>query len=447
MSAPRSLTLSFTPYRDSDCTYYVLKEVFEESLRNYYSTSSLDDQKSYDLGIPLKFGKSRRTYRARLHAVRCFQGKYYSVTLRDLKPAVGPRLKVESRWRERFSKASVLTDSIIGWQPDKCLAPVDALGGILFEQIFQAGANSSQPFMANGLVLFSGATGSAKTTYMNSIFNMYIKARRQLNRKRDHVVVIGDPIETLCYGKTLSEIAEYQCRSQRDRPLDYTPREIGKNKDVESIREATRDALRETPSVLVIGELRDRAEFAAALEFAGTGHLVLATSHSTSLVDAMDKLLRYTRTTTAAGRATVATQLKAIIHHRFLTTAEPYTFSPLLEKDGACFEGRRTTKPVRLNVPSVWIGNSEGQRNLIAEGLSSLVNTAPEANHYSGVLGRYWMATKLTGDTYIARGLRSGSGENARSLAGKMKPRIQELARQARAELCRTALKLDLTNE
>jgi hypothetical protein len=460
------LELPFEPIGESDFTCYVEVVKFRKCLETYdtnkqpassdpaarLGTRTLCDR-YLDLGIPLSFTTDKREFSGRLHAVKCFQGKYYSVTIRGLRPEFGQIARnlndvKQLGCAERFKDPATLTKRIDGWNPSICLTPVDALGKILFESIFAEARNPNGPIpAASGLVLFTGATASSKTTYLNSVFNMYLKRERPLYRARDHVVVVGDPIETRCYPAGFPDFDDPSW--QFTRPFDFTARELGADKDVANVREATIDALRETPSVLVIGELRKQDDFRAALEFAGTGHLVLATSHSTSLVDAMDKLLRYTKTTTASGRATIANQVKAIVHHRSVATQPIYSFTPIKVEEGQGSEDSpKECASLSLNLPSIWLGNSQGQRNLVAEGLSSLVNAAPEKDRDSGVLGRYWVATKLMANDAIIHGLDTGTGENSEQLRQRAEHQILHLLGcGALSEFRKLALQLDLANE
>jgi hypothetical protein len=161
--------------------------------------------------------------------------------------------------------------------------------------------------------------------------------------------------------------------------LDFTARVLAS--DTPNVESALKDALRETPCAVVVSELRDDPDFVAALNFAATGHLVFATSHSTTLADALERLLRVYKADVPADRARVAQRVLAVIH---LTVVHG---PPDVHVNG---------KPTVLNVPSIWRGNPDGRRNLISDGLSSLVSRAPvNTDATSGVLGRYWMASQL----------------------------------------------------
>jgi len=118
-----------------------------------------------------------------------------------------------------------------------------------------------------GLVLASGITGSGKSTTLAAMLE-------HINRHRScHVVTIEDPIEFLF----------------QDKKAFINQREIGI--DVPTFDDALRYLMREDPDVVLIGEMRDKETFAAALRAAETGHLVFATVHSSSTYQTITRIL------------------------------------------------------------------------------------------------------------------------------------------------------------
>ncbi|MDB5028332.1 MAG: uncharacterized protein JWO66_2021 [Candidatus Eremiobacteraeota bacterium] len=118
-----------------------------------------------------------------------------------------------------------------------------------------------------GLVLFTGPTGSGKTTALAALLD-------RINRtSARNVVTIEDPIEYI-HAPVRSLV---------------THCEIGR--DVEDYAEALRGILRADPDVISIGEMRDRATIAAALTAAETGHLVFATLHTNDAAQTVDRIV------------------------------------------------------------------------------------------------------------------------------------------------------------
>ena len=121
--------------------------------------------------------------------------------------------------------------------------------------------------LPSGLILVTGPTGSGKTTTLAAILDK-INAE-----KRNHILTIEDPIEFLHPNK-LSVVNQ---------------REVGA--DTQSFKEALRYALRQDPDVVLIGELRDLETIEAALTISETGHLVLATLHTNSAIQSINRII------------------------------------------------------------------------------------------------------------------------------------------------------------
>jgi twitching motility protein PilU len=121
--------------------------------------------------------------------------------------------------------------------------------------------------MKRGLVLMVGATGSGKSTTLAAMINY-----RNENAS-DHIVTIEDPIEFLHTNK---------------RSL-VNQREVGL--DTKSYTRALRGVVRAAPDVILIGEVRDKEGMEAAINLAGTGHLVLATLHANNCAESLDRII------------------------------------------------------------------------------------------------------------------------------------------------------------
>ncbi len=118
-----------------------------------------------------------------------------------------------------------------------------------------------------GIVLVTGPTGSGKSTTLAAMVD-YVNTTRS-----DHIITIEDPIEFV---------------HQSKKSL-INQREV--HRDTLGFKEALRSALREDPDVILVGELRDLETIRLALTAAETGHLVLATLHTSSAAKTIDRVV------------------------------------------------------------------------------------------------------------------------------------------------------------
>jgi twitching motility protein PilT len=175
----------------------------------------------------------------------------------------------------------------------------------------------------DGLVLVTGSTGSGKSTTLAAMI-AEIRARRG-----GHVLTIEDPIEFV----------------HPPGPGLITQREVGR--DTPSFAAALRQALRQDPDVVLVGELRDGETMRAALTLAETGHLVLSTLHSTSALEAADRIVdAFPADEQAQTRKQIASVLHAVVAQKLVP-----------RRDGA---GRVAACEILIATPAV--------RNLIREG-------------------------------------------------------------------------------
>jgi twitching motility protein PilT len=146
-----------------------------------------------------------------------------------------------------------------------------------------------------GLVLFTGPTGSGKTTALAALIDT-------INRTSErNIITIEDPIEYI-HAPLRSVIAH--C-------------EIGR--DVSDYAEALRGMLRADPDVILIGEMRDQETMAAALTAAETGHLVFSTLHTNDAAQTVDRIIDSFPTSAQAQiRAQLAAVLLAIVGLRLV---------------------------------------------------------------------------------------------------------------------------------
>jgi twitching motility protein PilT len=185
--------------------------------------------------------------------------------------------------------------------------------------------------LPRGLVLVTGPTGSGKSSTLAALVD-------RVNRTRSaHIITIEDPIEYLHEPK---------------RAL-VNQREIGA--DTADYTTALRQVLRQDPDVILLGELRDLETISAALTAAETGHLVMATLHTQSAAQTVDRIVDvFPSHQQAQVRAQLAMTLKGVISQTLV---------------------RRATGPGRVVAAEVMLGTS-AIANLIREGKSHQIPSA-----------------------------------------------------------------------
>lgn len=146
-----------------------------------------------------------------------------------------------------------------------------------------------------GLVLVTGITGSGKSTTLASMI-------RHLNERRSvNIVTIEDPIEFL----------------HRDVRSYISQREVGT--DTLTFHDALRHVLRQDPDVIMLGEIRDRETMETCLKAADTGHLVLATLHTTDAAQTVGRIISFFPPHQQAEvRELLASVLKAVVSLRLI---------------------------------------------------------------------------------------------------------------------------------
>ena len=146
-----------------------------------------------------------------------------------------------------------------------------------------------------GLILMVGATGTGKSTTLAAM----LETRNQ--NMAGHILTIEDPLEYLFTNK----------RSV------VNQREVGR--DTASLQVALKNALRQAPDCIMIGEIRDRDTMSSTLSYALSGHLVLATLHANNTYHALNRILSfYTPESRPALLNDLAAGLKSIISQRLV---------------------------------------------------------------------------------------------------------------------------------
>jgi hypothetical protein len=231
----------------------------------------------------------------------------------------------------------------------------------------------------SGLIVISGSTNSAKSLIARGLIDLYLentKAGGHLKR-RPHLVTFEDPIEKyFASDACLPSNSHPQLQVQMGaaaKGIDYTPRQL--RQDVQGLPEALREALRQTPRVLFVGETRERIDWRALVDFASTGHLIITTAHAGSLVESMHKIFSFTNAKTSSDRAEIAGRLLAVVHLKRAELSDP-KYSVL--------------------VPALWRRVPKGVNALTADGLASVLpHSHSDEDDPCSCLGRKYFIERL----------------------------------------------------
>ncbi len=142
-------------------------------------------------------------------------------------------------------------------------------GELEFEELGLPQSVANMADAHRGIVLVTGATGSGKSTTLAAMIH-HINTNR-----RAHIVTIEDPIEFV----------------HKDQKSRITQREIGG--DTQGFKSALKGIVRQSPDVILVGEMRDHETIQVALQAALTGHLVLASLHTIDATQTLQRLLSY----------------------------------------------------------------------------------------------------------------------------------------------------------
>lgn len=194
--------------------------------------------------------------------------------------------------------------------------------------------------LPQGLILVTGPTGHGKSTTLAAMIN-------QINQERVcHIVTLEDPIEFLF---------------SSDRSI-IKQRELGV--DMLSFAAGLKHVLRQDPNVIMVGEMRDLETIAATLTLAETGHLVLATLHTYSAAQTVDRIIDvFPPHQQTQIRLQLSMTLAGVISQR------------LLPKLGG---GRIAAKEILINTPAV--------ANLIRENKTAQINTIIQTSAEHGMI-------------------------------------------------------------
>lgn len=158
--------------------------------------------------------------------------------------------------------------------------------------------------LESGLIITSGPTGSGKTSTLAAILNEIATTQQK------HIITIEEPIE-------------YRFTSYKS---IITQREVGIH--TASFADGLREALRQDPDIILVGEMRDAETMLTAMQAAETGHLVFTTLHAGNVIEAIDRFSQYFPAEhNNEIRAQLANCLQGVVAQKLLKAADNSTYS------------------------------------------------------------------------------------------------------------------------
>jgi twitching motility protein PilU len=225
-----------------------------------------------------------------------------------------------------------------------------------------------------GLILMVGATGSGKSTSLASMIDF------RNERKSGHILTLEDPVEFIFQNKKSI----------------VNQREVGT--DTKAFEIALKNALRQAPDCILIGEIRDKQTMSMALAYAQSGHLCLATLHANNSYHAMNRIINfYPLETRPSLLLDLAAALQAVISQRLVRT-----------KTGA----RVVAVEVLLNTRNISELIERGDISEIKDALEK--SLAPGSQTFEQSLFKLFMEGRITQDGQAGR-----RGEEGRRAVGR----------------------------
>ena len=234
------------------------------------------------------------------------------------------------------------------------IPPIDSLGlpDVLKDIIMQK----------RGLILMVGATGSGKSTSLSSMLDY------RNERKSGHILTLEDPVEFIFQNKKSI----------------VNQREVGT--DTKAFEVALKNALRQAPDVILIGEIRDKQTMAMGLAYAQSGHLAVATLHANNSYHAMNRVINfYPLENRPSLLLDLSAALQSIISQRLVRT-----------KDGK----RSAAVEVLLNTRHVAELIEKGEINEIKDALEK--SMSPGSQTFEQALFKLFMEGKITQEEAMA---------------------------------------------
>jgi twitching motility protein PilT len=243
-----------------------------------------------------------------------------------------------------------------------------------FEQLHLPPSIEKLCYYSDGMIILAGITGSGKTTTIASMLD-YIARREPL-----HILTIEDPIEFT--------FTDYKNRAY------FNQREIGL--DVVDWHKALKDAVRQDPDVILVGELRDIDTFEAAVQAAETGHLVFGTIHASTAATTINRILDlFPPEKHTAIRLALANNLRAVVAQKLLKSIKPgvgrvptneiMMVTPIVRKLITEAEDNRLLDVIRMSYQEGMIDFTENLRQLVMRGdidMATALEVAPNPEQF-----------------------------------------------------------------
>lgn len=290
---------------------------------------------------------------ARACICKSYGGRYLSGTFRSADkpapPTPEPEEKPVDSWKcSRWGKTAKYV-----------LETFELIDGIS-KSIWPGGV----PEHPSGLIVFAGSTSAGKTQLAQA-FSLHLirEAVKKKKGRRPHLVTFEDPIEPWFLSNRISPLTkenEEDSGQQIDKNpkaclpygFCFTPRQ--ERIDTQSLSDSLADAKRQTPACFYAGEVRDGQWWKQIIEFAGSGHIVVATTHAGRLPETMSRIIEATKATTPAARRNIGAYIAALVH---------------LEKVEVTHKHH---KPRDIILPAIWAHRGAALASLVGDGLSSV---------------------------------------------------------------------------
>lgn len=199
--------------------------------------------------------------------------------------------------------------------------------------------------LPNGLILVTGPTGSGKTTTLYALLSSVVATQR-------NIITLEDPIEYELNGIVQSQI---------DIEHDY------------NFASGLRSILRHDPNIILVGEIRDQETAQTAMDAALTGHMVLATLHTNSAIEAIPRLLSM-----GVSPYTFAPAVRAILGQRLVRTVKPECRAA----DAKCDPADNATYNGRMSLPELLIVTPALRELILMSETSATIEAAARKEGY-----------------------------------------------------------------